>query len=65
MINGHLINHYYIIELFNDLMGKNRFPQSGPKPLTQSIAKTANAINLKESCPLKPSLEDSNETSDP
>ena len=28
MINGHLINHYYIIELFNDLMGKNRFPQS-------------------------------------
>ena len=31
MINGHLINHYYIIELFNDLMGKNRFPQSGGK----------------------------------
>ena len=28
MINGHLINHYYIIELFNDLIGKNRFPQS-------------------------------------
>ena len=30
MINGHLINHYYIIELFNDLIGKNRFPQSAP-----------------------------------
>ena len=28
MINGHLINHYYIIELYNDLIGKNRFPQS-------------------------------------
>ena len=28
MINGYLINHYYIIELFNDLIGKNRFPQS-------------------------------------
>ena len=28
MINGHLINHYYIIELFNDLIGKNHFPQS-------------------------------------
>ena len=34
MINGHLINHYYIIELFNDLMGKNRFPQSGGSVLS-------------------------------
>ena len=30
MINGHLINHHYIIELYNDLIGKNRFPQSHP-----------------------------------
>ena len=36
MINGHLINHYYIIELFNDLIGKNRFPQSTSR-LRQSL----------------------------
>ena len=25
MINGHLINHFFIIELFNDLNGKKPF----------------------------------------
>ena len=47
------------------LIKQGRLAARGPKPLTRSIAKTANATNLKESCPLKPSLEDSNETSAP
>ena len=47
------------------LIKQGRLAARGPKPLTRSTAKTANATNLKESCPLKPSLEDSNETSDP
>ena len=46
MINGHLINHYYIIELFNDLIGKNRFPQSSSKSETHGYEK---GLSLKES----------------
>ena len=41
---------------------RGRLAARGPKPLTRSRAKAASATKPKESCPLKPSLEDRSET---